>query len=70
MALYSAASPGMVTAQLAVVVLTSELGVSGRLKVEGNGTLDCVHVTKITVSINFNLFVLEYLLLSGLRNHH
>jgi hypothetical protein len=32
LALYSAASPGMVTAQLAVVALTSELGVSGRLE--------------------------------------
>lgn len=31
LALYSAASPGIVTAQLAVAALTSELGVSGRL---------------------------------------
>lgn len=31
LALYSAASPGIVTAQLAVPALTSELGVSGRL---------------------------------------
>lgn len=34
LALYSAASPGIVTAQLAVPTLTSELGVSGRLQDE------------------------------------
>ena len=37
-ALYSAASPGIVTAQLAVPALISELGLSGRLKHE-NGLL-------------------------------
>lgn len=32
LALYSVASPGMVTAHVAVEELTSEFGVSGRLK--------------------------------------